>query len=430
MKLKIDIKDVNSCQKVLTIDVPSERVVEGFSHFYTSVAKQAKIPGFRPGHAPAQVVALHYREEARQEVWKQLVSQSLKEAIQQEELPVIGYPQIENVQFDETHLKYKAHLEMRPKVKIDKYTGISVKRNPVSVSETEIENSLSRLRQAHGKFQAVESRGAQMGDFLICDYRLKVDGKEVEKRDAEWIEIRDKDYLDGFSKQLVGTKAGEERTVNVIFPAGYRAKDLEGKEGRFFVTVKEIKEKQLPVLDDEFAKAASEHETLEELKKTIHRDLEQQKKMESERETERVLLEELIKKAKFDIPAPMVERRLNAMVEDAVQTLIHRGMKEEEAHTQKEAFKKNFAQDAEKQVRLSFILDEIAKREGITAHEADLFARYQMLSERARRSVEEVKAYYESSEERKELALEQIVTEKTIQWIKDKARIEEQGGRR
>ena len=428
--MKIDVKDVNSCQKVLTVDVPSEQVVEGFSHFYASAAKRAKIPGFRPGHAPPHVVALHFREEARQEVWKQLVSQSLKEAIHQEELPVIGYPQIENVQFDETHLKYKAHLEMKPKVKIDKYAGLSVKRSPVVVPDSEIDESLSRLRQAHGKFQAVENRNAQLGDFLICDYRLEVGGKEMEKREGEWIEIRDKDYLEGFSKQLIGIKTGEARTVNITFPAGYRVKELEGKEGHFLVTVREIKEKQLPALDDEFAKAASEHATLDELKKTIHQDLEQHKKTEAEREVERALLDELIKKSKFDVPAPMVERRLKAMVEDAIQNLVHRGIKEEEAKKQKESFKKNFAQDAEKQVRLSFILDEIAKREGIKASESDLLARYQMLSERAHRPVEEVKAYYEASEERKELALEQIVTEKTIQWVKDKAVIEEQGGRR
>src|SRR3989338_5243966 len=148
MNLKVDVKDVNACQKVLTIDVPSEQVAEGFSTFYASVAKRAKIPGFRPGHAPAHVVALHFREEARQEVWKQLVSQSLREAIHQEELPVIGYPQIESIQFDEDHLKYKAHVEMKPKIKIDKYVGLVVKRSPAVVQESEIDESLSGLRQA------------------------------------------------------------------------------------------------------------------------------------------------------------------------------------------------------------------------------------------------------------------------------------------
>src|SRR3989338_8089393 len=131
MKLKIDIKDINSCQKVLTIDVSSEQVAEEFSHFYASVAKRAKIPGFRPGHAPAHVVALHFRDEARQEVWKQLVSRTFRSALDQEEIPIIGYPQIENVEFDEPRLKFKAHVEMRPKIKIDKYAGLSLKREPI-----------------------------------------------------------------------------------------------------------------------------------------------------------------------------------------------------------------------------------------------------------------------------------------------------------
>jgi trigger factor len=428
--LKVDIKDINSCEKVLTIDVPEEQVSQEFSHFYASVAKQAKIPGFRPGHAPSQVVALHFRDEARKEVWKHLVAESLREAIRQEELAVIGYPQIENIQFDETHLKYKAHLEMRPKIKIDKYIGLTIKRHPISIQDSEVDESLSRLREAHGKFQAVENRTAQLSDFLICDYRLEVNGQEKEKREGEWIEIREKDYLEGFSKQLIGAKAGETRLVVVTFPSEYRLEELRGKEGRFSVKVREIKEKKLPELNDEFAKTVGDYETLDGFKKVIRQDLEQHKKMEAEREVERALLDELIKKSKFDVPAPMVERRLSAMADEAVQNLVYRGMKEEEAKKQKETLKKNLAQDAEKQVRISFVLDEIAGRERIEAGASDVAARYQMLSERFRRPLEEIKTYYEASEERKDLLAHQIVTEKTIQWIKDKAQIEGEGGRR
>src|SRR3989338_1421920 len=145
MKLKIDVKDVSPCEKLLTIDVPSEMVTEEFSSFYESVGKRAKIPGFRPGHAPKHVVALHFRGEARQEVWKQLVSRTFQSAVDQAEIPIIGYPQIENVEFDETRLKFKAHVEMRPKIKIDKYVGLNLKRESAQVSDTEINDVLKRL---------------------------------------------------------------------------------------------------------------------------------------------------------------------------------------------------------------------------------------------------------------------------------------------
>jgi len=432
MKLKINVKEVNSCEKILTIDVPSELVAEEFSHFYESVGKQAKIPGFRPGHAPKHVVALHFRDEARQEVLKQLVSRTFHDAVKQEEIPVIGYPRIENVEFDETRLKFKAHVEMRPKIKIDKYVGLSAKREPVQVNPSEIEEALRRIQESHAKFQAVEGRDAKIGDFIICDYRLQVDQREVEKRDGEWIELREKDYLEGFSKQLMGVKTGEVREVKVTFPLEYGKKEFAGKQGVFSLTVREIKEKKLPDLDDELAKGAGDYETLADLKKAIEQDFENHKKNEVEKKLENALLDELLKKSKFEIPSGMVERRLNALVEESVQNLISRGAKEEEAAREKETFRKNLLPEAQKQIRLSFILDEIATRERIEATDEDLNLKYQAIAERVRRSVEEVKSYYAKEEERKESLLQQIITEKTIQRIKDKAIIEEQkiGGRR
>ncbi|MBI4358790.1 MAG: trigger factor [Candidatus Omnitrophica bacterium] len=427
MKLKVDVKDVSSCEKVLTIDVPSEMVTEEFSAFYESVGKRAKIPGFRPGHAPKHVVALHFRDEARQEVWKQLVSRTFRSAVDQEELPIIGYPQIEQVEFDETRLKFKAHVEMKPKVKIDKYAGLSVKREAVQVDEPEVEGALKQLQESHAKFQVVEGREARLGDFLICSYRLRVEDKDVEKRDGEWIEIREQDYLEGFSKQLLGVKIGEMREARVTFPSNYVKKELAGKQGLFFVTVQEIKEKMLPPLNDEFAKEASESETLEELRKKVRDDLEHHRKMETERKLEHLLLEELIKKSKFELPARLVERRLEALVRQSIQSLVYRGVKEEEALREKENLKKNLLPEAQREVRISFILDEIATREHIQASDEELNRKYREVADRLRRPIEEVKTYYQESEDRKESLREQMVTEKTIQWVKDKAIIAEGG---
>ena len=429
MKLKIDVKDVSPCEKLLTIDVPSEMVTEEFSSFYESVGKRAKIPGFRPGHAPKHVVALHFRGEARQEVWKQLVSRTFQSAVDQAEIPIIGYPQIENVEFDETRLKFKAHVEMRPKIKIDKYVGLSIKKEPIQISESEVDETLKQLQESHAKFQVVEGREARLGDFLICNYRLQVNGKEIEKRDGEWVEIREKDYLEGFSKQLLGVKVGEMREVVITFPSDYVKNEYAGKRGIFFVKVQEIKEKALPSLNDELAKEASECETLADLKKKIQDDLEQRKKIEGERKIEHLLLEELVKKSKFELPARLVERRLEALVHESIQSLVYRGVKEEEALREKESLKKNLLLEAQRQVRVSFILDEIANREHVQATNEDLNQKYQQIADRVRRPLEEVRAYYWESEDRKESLLQQIVTEKTIQWVKDKAIITEGGSK-
>ncbi|MBI1978209.1 MAG: trigger factor [Candidatus Omnitrophica bacterium] len=425
MKLKVNVKDVNSCEKVLTIDVPSEVVTEEFNSFYNSVAKQAKIPGFRPGHAPRQVVALHFKDEARREVWKELVARSLQDALKQEALDVIGYPRVESMEFDERRLKYKAHVEMRPKVKIDKYAGLSLKRERVRVTETEVNDALKRIQESHAKFQAVEGREARLGDFLIADYVLQADGKEVEKRDGEWVEIRDKDYLEGFSKQLLGAKPGENRTVTVTFPSDYVRKELAGTPGEFKVMIHELKEKILPSLDDELAKAAGEYESVADLKRTIEKDFENHKKVETERKLEQNLLDELIKRSKFEVPAGVIERRLNALVEDQIQSLLYRGAKAEDAAKHRDEIRKSLEQEAERQVRVSFLLDEISTREHVEAKEEDWNAKYESLAGRLRRPVEEVKSYYSQDRDRKDSLAQQIIFEKTIQWLKDKAVITE-----
>ena len=425
MKLKVNVKDVSACEKMLTIDVPTEVVAGEFSSFYDSVAKRARIPGFRPGHAPQHVLRIHFKEEAKQEVLKHLLSRSFYDAVKQESLPVIGYPKIDNIEFDETRLKFKALVEMRPKLKLDKYFGLNVKREPVLVEDSEISETLKRIQESQAKFQSVEGREAKIGDYLICDYKLNVDGKEVEKKDNEWFEIREKDYLEGFSQQLIGVKINDVRDVHVTFPKEYARQDFAGKAAMFTLTIREMKEKKLPALDDELAKSLGDYSTFEELKKEIRKDMEEHKKKDNEVKLEKMLLDELIKKSKFDVPPGIVERRLETLVEEGIQSLMHQGVKKEDAEKERDKFKKSLSSEAERQVRISFLLDEIADREKIQATQEDIGLKYRVLSERLRRSPEEVKVYYEQEENRKESLKIQIVNEKVIQLIKEKAAIQD-----
>ncbi len=425
MKLKVNIKDVSACEKMLTIDVPAEIVTEEFSSFYQSVAKRARIPGFRPGHAPQNVLKIHFKEEAKQEVLKHLLSRSFYDAIKQESLPVIGYPKIENIKFDETSLKFEALVETRPKMKLDKYFGLNVKREPVIVDDSEMTETFKRIQESQAKFESVEGRETKLGDYLICDYTLNIDGREIEKKDNEWFEIREKDYLEGFSKQLIGAKIGEIREANVSFPKEYARKEFAGKPAKFVLTIREMKEKKLPTLDDDLAKSLGDHSTFDELKKAIRKDIEDHKKRDNETKLEKMLLDELIKKSKFELPAGMIERRLDALVEEGIQSLMYQGIKKEDAEKEREKFRKNLLLEAERQVRISFLLDEIAEREKIQATEEDIHAKYQSISERVRRSPEEVKAYYEQEDSRKESLTIQIINEKVIQLIKDKAVIQD-----
>ena len=425
MNLKVSVKDIKSCEKMLTIDVSEEAVSNEFASFYDTVAKRAKIPGFRPGHAPRSVVALHYREEARRWVLDQLLMQSFREAVAQEKIPVIGEPAVHEIQFDESHLKFNAHVETRPKIKLDKYVGLSLTHAPIQVKEPEVEEMIKRLQEARAKFVAVEDRLSGHGDFLIFDYTLAVDGTEVEKREGEWIELRERDLLEGFSKQLVGSKPGEMRQVVTTFPTDFGREEWRGKSGVFSVTVREIKEKRLLPLDDEFAKETGEYSTLGELKDAVRQDLEAEKNKANALQLERDLMELLLTKSHFDVPAPMVQRCVARHVEQEIRALVAQGRKPEELKKEQENLKERLRPAAEREVRIAFVLDEVARREGISATDTDLEAKYAEISRRSRRPIEQVKTFFHKDEGRHEELMIQVRQEKTVQWMKDRAKIKE-----
>ena len=433
--MKVSVKDLSSCEKVLTIDVPQNVVADEYDAYFAAVAKKARVPGFRPGHAPKHVIAIRFKEQAREEVLRELLARSYREAVRQKEISPISYPRIDQVEFDDQHLKFNAHIELRPNIKMDTYVGLNLKREVAPVQDSEIEDVLKRLQESNAKFEPVENRSAVLGDYLISECRLAVDGKEIDKRGNEWIEIREKDYLEGFSKQLMGVKVGESREVTVTFPTDYSRKDLRGKQGHFSVAVKEMKTKTLPSLDDDLAKSIGSYQTFDELKAAIRRDLETHKRHEAEGELEKTLFDELMKRSKFEIPSGMVERRLGSLLGEQAERFLSAGMKDDEVKQKLEELKTDFKVESEKQVKISFILSEIAKRENVKVEEADFEAKYRSIAERVNRSAQEVKSSYHEQKERLETLELQIINEKVVQWIKNKAVITElpeakEGGRR
>ena len=419
--VKVSVKEISSCERLLTVAVPSEEVEREYSTFYDQIAKVARVPGFRPGKAPRNVLALHYAQNAREEVLKKLIPRSLREAFSSKNIAPIGNPSIERINFDTNRLSYDAHVEIQPKIKIDRYKGIVVKQKPIIIDDSEIEEVLKQIQESHAKFVPVVNRSAAIGDFLICDYICYADGKEIEKRSEDMVALKEKDYLEGFSNQLVGVQPGEIREIHIKFPANYVNKTYANKEGVFKVTVKEIKSREIPVLSDEFAKETGDFQTLAELKEKVRQGIESRKKDDQNTETEKVILEEILKHSKFEIPKRMVEKRLESMIDEALHTLKHQGLSEEDETKKREEMREKFKSDAERQVRLSFVLSEIAEREKIKPEEPDFKSKYQVIAERYRRPVEEVETHFEKSENSKESLALQITTEKVIQFLKDNA---------
>ncbi len=241
--MKVSVKDGKNCQKILKVELEKERVLKEFDSCYKSLIPSAKIPGFRPGKAPINIVKMHYAGEAREQVMKNLLNDSYRDAILEKSIEPLGYPEIGDVQFTDEKLSYEATVEVRPKIKLTKYKGLSAKKQDVKVDKKEIEESLKRVQESQAKFIAVEKRAAKMGDYVIADYVCTVEGKEIDKRKGDMFELKEEEFLKGMSKQLVGVKSGENKEVKVKFQKDFAQKDLAGKEAIFQMQVKEIKEK-------------------------------------------------------------------------------------------------------------------------------------------------------------------------------------------
>ena len=422
--VKVSVKDISSCEKVITVDVPVDEIKQQYDIFYTEIGKVAKVPGFRPGKAPRDVLTIHYKDTAREEVIKKIIPKSLRQALEQKNINPITYPAIQHIDFDAEKMSkfvFDAHIELRPKIKLDKYDGIQIQAKSVEVKPSEVDELLKNLQESHARFVPLEGRSAQLGDFIACDYICKVDGKEIEKRSEDLIALKEKDYLEGFSTQLIGVNAGDEREVKVNFPSNYTNKDFAGKSGVFHVKVKELKTKKMPELSDEFAKEVGDFRTIDELKNKIRTQIELRKKDEQDYEIEKALLDELIKRSKFEIPKRMAQNRLEAIFEESLHRLRHQGMKEEVEMKERDGLKEKLKPEAERQIRISFIFDEIAEREKITAEPGDFELKFQQLADRHKRSVDEVKKYFEQTEGQKDTLTQQIINEKVLQRVRERA---------
>ena len=424
--MKISVKDGKVCEKILKIEVGSDLIQKEYDEYYKAIAPKAKVPGFRPGKAPRNVLALHYGGDARESVLKHLISESYRQAVQEKTLQPLGYPEINEVEFKEEKLSYQAKIEVRPKIKLSRVTGLSAKKEKIEIKDEELNDTLQRIRESFAQFKAVEDRPAAMGDFVIADYVCTADGKEVEKRSDDWFELKeDGEFLKGFASQLVGSTPGSEKEVNVSFPEKLQRKELAGKAAVFAVKIKEVKTKVLPELNDDLAKeAGAEFKTLDELKARIRQQISESKEREVEAKYEKALLDELVKHNKLDLPEGLILRRAEKLVEDAMRQYHpqeHGEGKEKEAEL-RETVKKEMQPEARRQVHVAFLLDEIAAKENIQVAPEEVAAKIEEVAAQVRQPVDAVKKYYAEHEEAVEGLHDQIRNEKAIEFIKKKAK--------
>ena len=419
---KVKLQEGKACEKILTIEVAQDRISQEFESFYKAIAPRAKVPGFRPGKVPRDVLVMHYEKNANDSVLETLLSESLPKILREKDLNPLTTPEIKDIEFTKEKLVYKAFIETRPKIKLSKVTGLTAKKEKVVVKPEDIAKALKQTQEMHSQYKAVEGRPAKLGDFVITDYVCSVDGKEMEKRNDDWIELKEDEYLKGFSTQLVGVNVGDEKDVQITFPGDMADKRAAGKTAVFKMKVKEIKEKTLPALDDELAKQAGEYKDLNDLKQKLTADLEKRATDEKEASFERELLSELVKHNKIDLPSGLVQRRGEYLMDQARQRFLQQGGTEELFEKEKEKMLKEFEGEARRQIHVAFLLDEIADTQGIKSEDADLVKKYEALSLQFRQPKETIEKYYKEHKEAQETLLDQVRNEKVIEFLKQNAK--------
>lgn len=421
--MKSTVQDINPVKKKITIEVPLDDVAKERERVLASMAKKARLPGFRPGKAPRSVVERHYGEDIQADVMNKLIANAYYQAVQEHKISPVDLPEIGDISHAKgAPLSFSATVEVRPNIELGTYDSIEVKESSVTVSDEEVDQTINRLREMYAQLEVVEGRPAEKGDTLIMDFEGFREGKSIEGAKASdyMLALGSGNLIPGFEDQLAGINKGEKKEVSVTFPGDYTNKDLAGKDALFNVTVKEIKRAVMPEVNDDFAKDIGNHNTVEELRVRIREDIEARKRDELASAQREELLSKLVDAHTFDVPAGMVERELQAMVRQQALRIARQGMDAKSFDA--ENYREERRPLAERRIRGLLILDAVSERENVTVSDEELSAELQVLSRKAGQPVEAIKKYYESQEGGMDNLRSSLIQEKTLTLLLSRAK--------
>lgn len=364
----------------LEIEVPAPDVNTALAKAYRKVVKEINLPGFRKGKIPRRILESRFGPEVlHEEALEILVPPAYQQALEEADIDPINQPDFELVQVEEDKpLIFNAVVEVLPPVELGEYRGVKVEQEEVLIDDLQVDNHLFMLREQNARLVPREEGAAKDGDLVSIDFKGYIDGEPFEGGEAEnySLELGSKSFIPGFEDQLIGAAVDEERDVIVTFPDKYQKEELAGKEATFKVKVRQIKEKQLPELDDQFAKEISELETLEEMKIDLKDKLLKNAEEQSKTRLEEDLIEKITRVSKVNPPEVLVERQIDRIVGDLENYLRYQGMSIEQfvelSGKDMESLRKDKREEAEKRTRANLALDAIAKKEGIVIEDREL----------------------------------------------------------
>ncbi|MCC2683496.1 MAG: trigger factor [Paenibacillaceae bacterium] len=388
---------------VLTVEVESEKVNQAIDKAFKKVVAKVAVPGFRKGKVPRSIFEKRYGVESLyNDAMDFILQDSYVEAVEETGIEPIDRPDVDIQQFaKDQEFKFTAKVQVKPEVTLGEYKGIEVEETSAEVSEEDIAAELKRLQERHAEVVVLDDGKAEQGDITSIDFEGFVDGVPFEGGKAEKysLEIGSNSFIPGFEDQIVGMELGEEREINVTFPEQYHSEELKGKAAVFKVKLQELRRKNLPELDDEFAKDVSEFDTLEEFKQDIVDRLKKQKQDEQKRTRETEVVEKAAAAATVDVPEVMVENEVEHMLRDFENRLRMQGMNLELYYQfsgqSEDSMREQMRSDARTRVLNNLVLEAIVAAEKIEVSEEEVAEELQTLADRYQRPVEELREAYE-----------------------------------
>ena len=418
--MSVQVEKLEKNMAKLTVEVSAEDFKAAIKKAFNKNKNRFAIPGFRKGKAPQAMIEKMYGEGVfYEDAADEAINASYAEAMKESGLDIVSRPEvtIEKIGKDEPFV-YSALVAVKPEVTLGQYKGVEVEKADASVSAEDVEAELKKVQEQNARLLTVEDRGVEDGDQTVIDFEGFVDGKGFEGGKAEDypLTIGSHSFIDTFEEQLIGKKIGEECEVNVTFPTEYHAADLAGKPATFKVTVKEIKVKELPELNDEFASEVSEFDTLDEYKKDVEKKLAEKKEIEANSKNEDAVVAKVVENATMEIPDKMIDAQAENMVQDMARRMQSQGrsldMYLKYTGMTVEQMKEQARPDAEKRIRTRLVLEAVAKAENIQISDEKVDEEVAKMAEAYKMEVEKLKSYMSESDVKQmkeDLAVQQAV---------------------
>jgi len=433
--MKVEVEKHPGLVSKLQIELPPEDVAKEWDAIANSFARVAKIPGYRPGKAPRAVIDKRFRKEIQEELTKKLVSKSYHEAVEREQLRVASLTNIEDVQFGENKsMRFRATVVTAPEFELPDYKQIPVQVPDTKVSDVEVDEALDRLRDQSADFVDVPARALEMGDFAVLDFEGSVESKPISEIAPQasknlyggkkfWLHLAADNFLPKFCEQLIGQKPGETRLVIVRFPEDFMVKELAGKKADYAVTLRDIKEKVLPAVDDAFAAKLVPGKTLADLRQMIEHDIEHAKEHDAERAKESQIVKFLHEQTQFELPPALLQNETRRALAELVQQNRERGVTDEMLKEKEKELIDGAASLAGHRLKTNFILHRIAEREKIQVVKEDIDFRLKQEAARYDISPEKMRKELQQKDALDDVA-EQILLGKTLDFLKANVSVE------